>query len=185
LIAKSREEIAARNRDLDEEQLNVLASQIATAALRFFMVKATTSRMIAFDFDEALSFEGDSGPYLQYSAVRARNIRRRLAEEGLESEVDPATAAALPAELWTDDLWDLALSVAMIPDRVRQAGETLEPSLVARHALDLALTLSIWRRSSTPSITVTRSCASPTPTCAGHAWRLPGSSPAAWLSCAG
>ncbi len=138
LIAKSREEIASRNPDLDEEQLNALASQIATAALRFFMVKATTTRMIAFDFEEALSFEGDSGPYLQYSAVRARNISRRLAEEGLESEVEPAAAAELPAEIWADDLWDLALAVALIPDRVRQAGEGLEPSLVARHAIDLA-----------------------------------------------
>jgi arginyl-tRNA synthetase len=118
--------------------LATLASQIATAALRFFMVKATTSRMIAFDFDEALSFEGDSGPYLQYSAVRARNIRRRLAEEGLESDVEPAAAAELPAAVWADDLWDLALTVAQIPDRVRAAGEGLEPSLVARQAIDLA-----------------------------------------------
>jgi arginyl-tRNA synthetase len=138
LIAKSREEISSRNRDLDEGQLTALASQIATAALRFFMVKATTTRMIAFDFDEALSFEGDSGPYLQYSAVRARNIRRRLAEEGLESDVSAETVAGLPAEIWADDLWDLALAVALIPDRVRAAGEGLEPSLVARHALDLA-----------------------------------------------
>jgi arginyl-tRNA synthetase len=138
LIAKSRDEIASRNRDLAEEELTGLASRIATAALRFFMVKATTTRMIAFDFDEALSFEGDSGPYLQYSAVRARNIRRRLADEGVESEVEPAAAAELPAEVWADDLWDLALAVALIPDRVRQAGEALEPSLVARHALDLA-----------------------------------------------
>ena len=98
-------------------------------ALRFFMVKATTTRMIAFDFDEALSFEGDSGPYLQYSAVRARNIRRRLAEEGLESEVDPAAVAALPAEVWADDLWDLALATAMTPDRVRAAGAVRPISL--------------------------------------------------------
>ena len=138
LIAKSSDEIAARNRDLAAAELTALASQIATAALRFFMVKATTTRMIAFDFDEALSFEGDSGPYLQYSAVRARNIRRRLAEEGLESEVDPAAVVELPAEIWADDLWDLALAVAQIPDRVRQAGEGLEPSLIARHALELA-----------------------------------------------
>ncbi len=102
------------------------------------MVKATTTRVIAFDFDEALSFEGDSGPYLQYSAVRARNIQRRLAAEGLESEVTPAAAGELPAEVWADDLWDLVLAVAQIPDRVRQAADGLEPSLVARHALELA-----------------------------------------------
>ncbi len=138
LIAKSREEIASRNRDLGDEELAALARQIATAALRFFMVKATTTRVIAFDFDEALSFEGDSGPYLQYSAVRAMNIRRRLEQEGLESRVEPAVVAALPAEVWADDLWDLVLAVAQVPDRVRQAAETLEPSLVARHALELA-----------------------------------------------
>ncbi len=138
LIAKAREEIASRNRELDDDELDDLARQIATAALRFFMVKVTTNRLIAFDFDEALSFEGDSGPYLLYSAVRARNIRRKLDEAGLDSSVTPAAAAELPAEVWSDDLWDLLLAAAQIPDRIRQAADALEPSLLARHALELA-----------------------------------------------
>jgi len=138
LESKSREEIASRNRDLPTEELDLLARQIATAALRFFMVKATTNRVIAFDLDEALNFEGDSGPYLQYSAVRALNIRRRLQEAGLPTEVDPAALAQLPAEVWADDLWDLILSVALIPQRVEMAGESLELSILARHALELA-----------------------------------------------
>jgi arginyl-tRNA synthetase len=120
------------------EEVDLLARQIATAALRFFMVKATTNRVIAFDLDEALSFEGDSGPYLQYSAVRALNIQRRLAEEGLPTEVEPDRLAELPAEVWADDLWDLVLTVALIPQRVEMAGESLELSILARHALDLA-----------------------------------------------
>ena len=82
LGVKAREEIAKRNRDLEEAELDGLARQIVTAALRFFMVKATNNRVIAFDFDEALSFEGETGPYLQYSLVRAKNIRRRLAAGG-------------------------------------------------------------------------------------------------------
>ena len=138
LVSKSREEIASRNRDLPPGELELLAREIATAALRFFMVKATTNRVIAFDLDEALNFEGDSGPYLQYSAVRALNIRRRLEEAGLPTEVDRKALAKLPAEVWADDLWDLILSVALIPQRVEMAGETLELSLLARHALDLA-----------------------------------------------
>jgi arginyl-tRNA synthetase len=141
LVAKSREEIASRNRDLENAELNDLeglARQIAVAALRFFMVKATTNRVIAFDFDEALSFEGDSGPYLQYSLVRAKNIRRRLQQEGIEGEVSEATVAALPAELFSDDLWDVILAVAQSGETVEKAAESLELSLIARQALELA-----------------------------------------------
>ena len=138
LEAKAREEISSRNRELTEGDLDQLARQIATAALRFFMVKATTTRVIAFDFDEALAFEGESGPYLQYSLVRERNIRRKLAEAGLADEVDRETALALASERWPDDLWDLVWTVALLPDKVAAAGDTLELSIVARLALDLA-----------------------------------------------
>ncbi len=138
LQEKSREEISARNRELEGAALDDLARAIATAAIRFFMVKATTTRVIAFDIDEALSFEGESGPYLQYSMVRARNIWRKLEAAGLADRVPAPRVAALPAAVWSDDLWDLALSVAQIPERVAAAGASLELSLVARHALDLA-----------------------------------------------
>jgi arginyl-tRNA synthetase len=141
LVAKSREEIASRNRDLSlssDSELDGLARQIAVAALRFFMVKATTNRVIAFDFDEALSFEGDSGPYLQYSLVRAKNIRRRLQQEGIAGDVSDETVAALPGELFTDDLWDVILAVAQSGETVEKAAESLELSLIARHALELA-----------------------------------------------
>ncbi len=138
LEAKSRQEIAARNRDLDGEELADLARVIATAALRFFMVRATTTRVIAFDFDEALSFEGDSGPYLQYALVRAANIRRRLREEGLDDAVLPEDAAALPAEIWSDDLWELVFAAAELQDRAAAVAESLELSQLARFALELA-----------------------------------------------
>jgi len=138
LQSRSREEIEKRNRDLPEDELDELARQISTAALRFFMAKATTTRIIAFDFDEVLAFEGETGPYLQYSSVRARNIQRRLAEEGLPNSLTADEIGALPEEVWEDDLWDLVLGVAQTQETVARAGETLELSLVARHALDLA-----------------------------------------------
>jgi arginyl-tRNA synthetase len=137
LEAKAREEIAKRNRELGDAELDSLAREIGVAALRFLMVKATTTRVIAFDFDEALNFEGESGPYLQYSAVRVRNIQRRLREEGLADRATPEEARALPAEAWGDDLWDLVLDTARIDDLVGKAGESLELSLLARHALEL------------------------------------------------
>ena len=138
LELKAREEIAKRNRDLGDAELDGLAHEIATAALRFFMVKATNNRVIAFDFDEALSFEGESGPYLQYSLVRAKNIRRRLQQEGLAADVFPEEVAALPEEVWSEDLWDLILEVAQTGETVEKATESLELSLIARHALDVA-----------------------------------------------
>jgi arginyl-tRNA synthetase len=138
LEEKARVEISSRNRELDRDGLQRLARQIATAALRFFMVKATTTRVLAFDFDEALSFEGDSGPYLQYSLVRAKNIGRKLAEAGLAAEVTAEEVAALPPALLGDDLWELAHAVARSDEVVEKAAATLELSLVARHALELA-----------------------------------------------
>lgn len=138
LIAKSREEISSRDRETESEEAEALARDIATAAIRFFMVKANTSRVIAFDIDEALSFEGESGPYLQYSMVRARNIWRKLEAAGLSAGVTAERAEQLPAEVWSDDLWDLLLTVAQSPERLATAGATLELSLIARHALDLA-----------------------------------------------
>ncbi len=143
LEAKSRAEIAVRRGDsdpagADDPDAELLARQIATAALRFFMARATTTRVIAFDIDEATSFEGESGPYLQYSIVRARNIRRRLMEEGLPREVGPSRATELPAEAWPDDLWDLVLVASQCQDTVERAAATLELSLIARHAVDLA-----------------------------------------------
>jgi arginyl-tRNA synthetase len=138
LVEKAREQVAQRHRDLPRPELQRLAEQIAAAALRFFMAKATTSRVIVFDLDEALAFEGETGPYLQYSLVRGRNIQRKLAAAGLPAELDPAAAAALPEELWSDDLWELVHLAAGATEAVEKAATTLELSLVARHALELA-----------------------------------------------
>jgi arginyl-tRNA synthetase len=138
LEAKSREEIQKRNRELPAAELDRLASQIARAAVRYFMVKTTTTRVIAFDLEQALNFEGDSGPYLQYSLVRAKNILRRLAEAGIDSRLDTAAVGALPVEAFPDDLWDLVLTAATAPEIVEKAFDTLELSLVARAAVELA-----------------------------------------------
>jgi len=138
LEEKAREEIASRNRELGYEDLSRLAKEIAVAAVRYFMVKTGTTRVIAFDLDEALSFEGDSGPYLQYSLVRARNIERKLATTGVTEEISPEAIAALPGELWSDDLWDLVHSASQVEETVERATLTLELSLIARHALELA-----------------------------------------------
>lgn len=138
LVSKSREEISKRNREIEGDELDRLARQIATASLRLFMVKATTTRTIAFDLDDALNFEGETGPYLQYAAVRATNIGRKLAAAGLPERVEADEASGLDAALYSDDLWDLIWDVARAPETLEKAADSLELSLVARDALGLA-----------------------------------------------
>ena len=83
LIAKALEEVAARHAEAAPPRSSgAIASQIAIGALRYFLLKFTRNSVIAFDFQEALSFEGETGPYVQYAAVRARNILRKLEERG-------------------------------------------------------------------------------------------------------
>lgn len=122
---------------LGVEPLLERARAIAVGALRYQMARQGRNRVLAFDFDEALAFEGDTGPYLQYSAVRARKIFDKLAERGLAG--DPAQDTALAASLSIpDDLWELVLACARTPEMVTKAVSSLEFSLLAGHARDMA-----------------------------------------------
>ena len=82
LIEKALEEVTSRHAEEPDEEQREVATQIAIGALRYFMLKFTRNSVIAFDLQEALSFEGETGPYVQYAAVRARNILRKLEERG-------------------------------------------------------------------------------------------------------
>ncbi|HET9213024.1 MAG TPA: arginine--tRNA ligase [Thermoanaerobaculia bacterium] len=146
LTTKGRAEAQRRNPELSDGELDRLGGQVAVAALRFFMTKATTNRVIGFDLDEALNFEGESGPYIQYAAVRVKNIRRRLREAGLADSVSAAEVAALPGELLVDELWDMILEVAQIAETVEKGAESLELSLIARQTLVLAQKLNALYR---------------------------------------
>ena len=89
LIAKALEEVVSRHADNSPEENRRVATQIAIAALRYFLLKYTRTTVIAFDLQEALSFEGETGPYVQYSAVRARNILRKFEERARRSRISP------------------------------------------------------------------------------------------------
>jgi arginyl-tRNA synthetase len=145
LTDKAATEVAKRNSELPAEEARRIAESIATAAVRYFMVKFSRGKVIVFDIDEALSFEGESGPYLQYAVVRANNIFNKLKErDGLD---ETAVAAALPSIASTvlcaddeeaRDLWGLILEAARLDDVVDQAVRTLELSVLAKYAFGLA-----------------------------------------------
>jgi len=114
LIAKALEEVVSRHAGNTPEENRAVATQIAIAALRYFLLKYTRNTVIAFDLQEALSFEGETGPYVQYSAVRARNILRKLEEKG---EKIPDFRAELSAEsmarqLQGEDFWQVLLAAS-------------------------------------------------------------------------
>jgi arginyl-tRNA synthetase len=133
LLERSRREIASRRAETDDAAEED-ARAIAVGALRYFLLKFGKNKLIAFDFDEALNFEGDSGPYLQYSLVRADNIFRKLSDRGLADEESISAGEGS----WEDDLWALVLDAAAIPEVAERAVESLELSTLARHAYGLA-----------------------------------------------
>jgi len=144
LVDQARGEVVRRNPDLAAGEVERIAHTIAVAALRYFMVKFSRTKIIAFDMDEALSFEGESGPYLQYAAVRAANIFAKLSDRlGVDEAAVVAVLPALsPAPLdgseAADDIWGLVLDAARLDEMVEQSLRTLEPSLLVKWAFGLA-----------------------------------------------
>jgi arginyl-tRNA synthetase len=143
LIEATRKETDARQPDRPEEERQRVAEQVAIGALRYFMLKFTRGTVIAFDFKDALSFEGETGPYVQYAIVRIRNIFRKagVAPEAALSEL--ARLAEQEAFDWTllkevDEIWAIWLRSAKRSAVLAQCIATSEPAFVARHVFQLA-----------------------------------------------
>jgi arginyl-tRNA synthetase len=138
---KARAEIEKRNSALPPDERQRIARDIASGALRYFMLKYARNSVIVFDFEEALSFEGETGPYLQYTSVRLGSIFRKLKErEGIsESDIVPPEdgRALLPPGLSdkeTADFWDLILTAASLEEEVLRSIAALEFSHLAKFA---------------------------------------------------
>jgi arginyl-tRNA synthetase len=132
-------EVQQRHAEMSEPEQEQTAHEIAIGALRFFLLKFTRNAIIAFDFKDALSFEGETGPYCQYAVVRIRGIRRKGVEAGATNvAVTSETAAALFAGPEGNGLWELLLSVGSLDRAVEAAIGAQEPAFVAKYAFQLA-----------------------------------------------
>ena len=141
LIASARTEVDSRHPELDETDRAAIASQIAIGALRFFMLKYTKPSVIAFDFKDALSFEGETGPYVQYAVVRATNIFRKGGFDPEAFSRDAARRVSFGRYLEGADgneIWELWLTAAKTSYIVGQCIATSEPAYLAKHAFQLA-----------------------------------------------
>jgi arginyl-tRNA synthetase len=144
VIEKAGSEVATRNPALGEIEVRRIAGIIGIAAVRYFLIKFSRGKIIAFDLDEALSFEGESGPYIQYAVVRANNIFGKLQQrDGLDEEVLVASLKDVsPAELNGEngdhELWNLVLDASRLDEIVEQVVRSLEFSVLAKYAFGLA-----------------------------------------------
>jgi arginyl-tRNA synthetase len=144
LIAKALDEVASRHAENSAEENRKVATQIAMAALRYFLLKFTRNTVIAFDLQEALSFEGDTGPYVLYAAVRAQKILAKYREMG---QAIPDFAAELNAEsmarqLESEDFWQLLVAASKVDSALEDAVNAGEPAHVAKYAFQLAQAFS-------------------------------------------
>jgi arginyl-tRNA synthetase len=145
LEAATLAEVQQRHAEMSAEEQKKTAHAIAVGALRFFLLKFTRNAIIAFDFKDALSFEGETGPYCQYAVVRIRGIRRKGAEVGA-AKIDVAveTAGHLLAGPEGNGLWELLLAAGSLDYAVEAAIATQEPAFVARYAFQLAQAFNLF-----------------------------------------
>ena len=148
----AKREVEARHPELagTAEQHHMVDS-IAIGALRYFLLRFTRSTVIAFDFEDALSFEGETGPYVQYAVVRVNGIVRKgtglLGDSDSANLLKIATGEIEVAKFFTaanDDLWDLLLLAGSLDARVDAGVAAQEPAFVARYAFELAQAFNIF-----------------------------------------
>lgn len=143
-------EVESRHPESSSAERRLIAHQIAVGALRYFLLKFTRTTVIVFDFEEALSFEGETGCFCQYSAVRANSIFRKLAERG-ESAEDAAAALSrlnsLPAIFESEignEIWSLLILGSRLEETVESAAAQNEPAILAKYTFNLARAFNLF-----------------------------------------
>ena len=147
VIEKALVEVDARQADVPPEDRRKIAEQIAVAAVRYFLIKYSRTTVIAFDIDEAVSFVGETGPYLQYAAVRANKIFDKLRERfGADQAGMLAGLPSAPPDTINSDLelWALVLEASRLDEVVEQVVRTLEFAVLAKYGFGLAKTFSAF-----------------------------------------
>jgi arginyl-tRNA synthetase len=139
LERKATEAVQKNAGDFSADEAALIGRQVSIAALRYFMLRFGRNKVIAFDFDEALRFEGDSGPYLQYSTVRVQNIFRKMAERGVDPRIEERAVEDLTLNQGlTDEMWELVRMSAEAPGVIRRAVDSLELSVITQYLLEMA-----------------------------------------------
>jgi arginyl-tRNA synthetase len=138
-------EVTSRHAELSEGEQKQTAHQIAVGALRYFLMKYTRNSVISFDFKEALSFDGETGPYIQYSVVRANSIFRKLEEAGIATSKEDYDGERIAEILQSEDeLWSFVYLALRLDEVIRSAAGSLEPAHIAKWAFQLAQKFNLF-----------------------------------------
>ena len=144
LLEKALKEVRSRH-ELPEEESAEIAHTIAVGALRYFLLRFARNTIIAFDFKEALNFDGETGPYIQYAVVRANNIFNKLAESGLKPpaprDIGPEIGGFLNDN---DEIWEIVYQSARLPEIIRQVTQSLELGQLCKYAFSLAQKFNLF-----------------------------------------
>jgi arginyl-tRNA synthetase len=141
------EEVEKRHPDLSADEKKFTAHQIAVGALRYFLLKFTKNTVIVFDFKEALSFEGETGCFCQYSTVRANSIFRKLEEKDLEKAFETiANSQSEISEILTqeNEVWALITLASRLDETISQAVNAAEPAILAKYTFGLAKAFNLF-----------------------------------------
>ncbi|HYU97810.1 MAG TPA: arginine--tRNA ligase, partial [Pyrinomonadaceae bacterium] len=149
LEADALREVSTRHPELSSAEQSATAHEIAVGALRYFLLKFTRNSVIAFDFKDALSFEGETGPYCQYAAVRANSIFRKLdadavtrAEELIASAAATSDDGSKVSDVFADEagteIWSLVMLAERLDEMIAQCAASAEPANLAKYAFTLA-----------------------------------------------
>ena len=148
LEEKALEEVEARHPDSPREEKAFIAHQIAVGALRYFLLKFTRNTVIVFDFKEALSFEGETGCFCQYSAVRANSIFRKLNERGEKLSADALSDLDKAREVFSSetgsDIWLMLILASRLNETVETAAAQNEPAILAKYTFNLAKAFNLF-----------------------------------------
>jgi arginyl-tRNA synthetase len=155
LEADALREVSSRHPELSAAEQNETAHAIAVGALRYFLLKFTRNSVIAFDFKEALSFEGETGPYCQYAAVRANSIFRKLdagaiakAESLISNLTDAAESGSKVSEVFADEagteIWSLVMLAERLDEVIAQCAASAEPANLAKYTFTLARAFNLF-----------------------------------------
>ena len=143
-------EVESRHSEITDDEKRHIAHQIAVGALRYFLLKFTRTTVIVFDFKEALSFDGETGCFCQYSAVRANSIFRKLGDRGESvSEIvavlsDPTIASDVFSGESGNDIWAMLMLASRLAETLRQAENQHEPAILAKYTFNLAKSFNLF-----------------------------------------
>ena len=134
LHADALKAIKERGRENDVGNADDVAEKVALAALHYYLLQVSPIKDMVFNSEESLSFNGNTGPYLQYMGARIASILRKAEEEGTQ----PASAEKAAPLLVAGEEWELSKRLGEYPETVARAAENKDPSVMAAYLYDIA-----------------------------------------------